>query len=518
MALISKDSLAFAQDSIFSEPHKSVVGSVVFVSVSSTDKNGIPTETFGTGFVITGAGHILTAYHLLEKPLENGHQLDINVQIGGRDMPSVAAEILAKMVDRDSVLLKVPTPVIPYKSVCLGNKPVQSTFADQLYSFGFPKGVKHYFGSGNLTTYDGPKGMYGFSIATSDGQSGSPVYLSNARVVGMVTGKNSGAGFSGQHFFLPINQIWSFISNYSIDTTCQPNRSNSLDKVGYIKLVQTELDEHNCSPGIVDGIWGKHSSRAGILFSNLTSGTCNNIHDLLEIPQNSVNFEKMLLENLKTLEACTKPACGPPLLSDWIRDISTGCRVYHKAANLNGVVRWSGACNSTGSATGQGQATFKLSNTSSETWQVTMKDGKAEGFGKRVFQSGSYFEGSFLNGQEIEGEYYDKVGTLKYEGQFSNGLKNGIGIGYYRNGQYSGSFKDGKRHGSGTYIATEGWKYKGEFFNGKMTGDGIRTQSNGIEVIGSWWNGEEHGRMQLRFPGGKLGGFYCMYKGSDAKC
>ena len=50
---------------------------------------------------------------------------------------------------------------------------------------------------------------------------------------------------------------------------------------------------------------------------------------------------------------------------------------------------------------------------------------------------------------------------------------------------YEGEYKDGKRHGQGTYTWSGGYKYEGEYKDGEIDGKGTQTFSDGRK-----WTGE----------------------------
>ena len=56
-----------------------------------------------------------------------------------------------------------------------------------------------------------------------------------------------------------------------------------------------------------------------------------------------------------------------------------------------------------------------------------------------------------------------------------------------RGGKYEGEFKDGKKHGQGTYIKTEGRKYVGEWKDGERW-NGTLYDKEG-KIIGKFMNG-----------------------------
>ena len=53
---------------------------------------------------------------------------------------------------------------------------------------------------------------------------------------------------------------------------------------------------------------------------------------------------------------------------------------------------------------------------------------------------------------------------------------------------YIGEFKNGKKHGQGTYTFTSGEKYVGEFKDGTWEGQGTFTFSDGRKGVGEFRN------------------------------
>ena len=70
----------------------------------------------------------------------------------------------------------------------------------------------------------------------------------------------------------------------------------------------------------------------------------------------------------------------------------------------------------------------------------------------------------------------------------------------YPNGdKYVGEYKDGGRHGQGTYTWADGKKYVGEFKDDKRHGQGTWTQADGTVIKGSWINGKSvHARNKKK--------------------
>ncbi|KAG9476890.1 hypothetical protein GDO78_002343 [Eleutherodactylus coqui] len=82
----------------------------------------------------------------------------------------------------------------------------------------------------------------------------------------------------------------------------------------------------------------------------------------------------------------------------------------------------------------------------------------------------------------------------KYEGELVNGLYEGEGIAYYRDGNvYRGLFSEGFMHGKGEYTWADGLKYEGEFFMNFPMGHGIYTWPNGSRYEGQVYKAVRHG-------------------------
>eukprot|EP00826_Nyctotherus_ovalis_P041332 TRINITY_DN4143_c0_g4_i1.p1 TRINITY_DN4143_c0_g4~~TRINITY_DN4143_c0_g4_i1.p1 ORF type:complete len:200 (-),score=34.23 TRINITY_DN4143_c0_g4_i1:153-752(-) len=111
---------------------------------------------------------------------------------------------------------------------------------------------------------------------------------------------------------------------------------------------------------------------------------------------------------------------------------------------------------------------------------------------------------------------YQPLGTIshnngdKYEGEWVNDTKNGLGIScialgdYYCSdgNKYSGSWKDDKINGEGTYYYTNGEIYFGDWVDGQREGKGIFYYVNGNRYDGEWVDGQRHGTGVVYFDNG----------------
>ena len=104
--------------------------------------------------------------------------------------------------------------------------------------------------------------------------------------------------------------------------------------------------------------------------------------------------------------------------------------------------------------------------TSSEddSYDGQWKDGKMEGYGKKVWKSGG-----------------------SYDGQWKDGKMEGTGKYVWKSGDsYNGLLKDGKKEGTGKYVWANGDEYNGQWKDDKMEGFGKKVWANGDSYDGQW--------------------------------
>ena len=82
------------------------------------------------------------------------------------------------------------------------------------------------------------------------------------------------------------------------------------------------------------------------------------------------------------------------------------------------------------------------------------------GRGAMIFKGeGTYYVGYWDNGRQYKkGKVFDKKNNLIYDGEYKNGVKEGIGVLYYQSGEkYEGKFFNGVKEGKGIFLL-ERWK------------------------------------------------------------
>ena len=125
-----------------------------------------------------------------------------------------------------------------------------------------------------------------------------------------------------------------------------------------------------------------------------------------------------------------------------------------------------------------------------EQYEGEFLNGNYHGFGKLLESNGSWKEGTWENDEFILGKglwILDSGAT--YEGERSQEAWNGKGTYTWPDGkQYEGEFLNGDRHGTGIYTWPDGKQYEGEFLNGNYHGFGKLLESNGSWKEGTWEN------------------------------
>ncbi len=126
----------------------------------------------------------------------------------------------------------------------------------------------------------------------------------------------------------------------------------------------------------------------------------------------------------------------------------------------------------------------------------------APGIREIVFADGSTYRGGMRGfTQHGKGEYTSKA--FQYQGEFKEGLKHGNGTYVWEGGdRYEGEFVDDRPSGSGKWRFATGDFYEGEVKAGKILGRGTYTTKGGDTFTGAFVDGQPHGVGVYRFASG----------------
>lgn len=115
---------------------------------------------------------------------------------------------------------------------------------------------------------------------------------------------------------------------------------------------------------------------------------------------------------------------------------------------------------------------------------------------KYRYNDSCFYIGDWKDGKRHgKGTYVDRSGE-KMSGDFRNDrIYNGEGVICYKDGKFIGNFVDGYKFGKGIRIWNNGARYDGEYRNNKMNGSGVYMWQDGSSWKGEFkddepWNGE----------------------------
>ena len=128
---------------------------------------------------------------------------------------------------------------------------------------------------------------------------------------------------------------------------------------------------------------------------------------------------------------------------------------------------------------------------------------------KKTTLENAKYEGDWVEGKRegrgvmfwVNGDYSGN----KYEGEWKNDKQWGKGIMSCSNGdKYDGEWKNGKRHGKGIITYANGDKYEGSWVDNLIEGKGVMTYSNGDKFNGIWRANQKNGLGVMMSKGGEV--------------
>lgn len=124
-----------------------------------------------------------------------------------------------------------------------------------------------------------------------------------------------------------------------------------------------------------------------------------------------------------------------------------------------------------------------------------IKKEKANGCGIFVHSSGDMYKGEFYDDKSSGyGSYINNIKYSECYGEWYDDNQNGYGVEIWKdNSYYIGQFKEGRKHGIGTYKWANGSMYEGEWSSGCFNGYGIYTFNESKKYMGQFKNNMIHG-------------------------
>ena len=194
-------------DKVYSakEIYQNNVESVVSIEVRSNYSKG-----FGTGFIISEEGYIVTNYHVVE----NARECYVTLY----DDSVYTAEIVGYEETNDIAVIKIK-PQGTIHSLVYGNSSALSV-GDNVYVIGNPLGDLTFTLTNGVVsalnrlieTGDGISiNMFQTNAAINSGNSGGPVFDEHGYVIGIASAKYAAASIEGLSFCIPIDDVRSMI-------------------------------------------------------------------------------------------------------------------------------------------------------------------------------------------------------------------------------------------------------------------------------------------------------------------
>ena len=137
-------------------------------------------------------------------------------------------------------------------------------------------------------------------------------------------------------------------------------------------------------------------------------------------------------------------------------------------------------------------------------YEGDISNGFREGNGKATYTNGDIYEGEWKNNiRKGRGKMTYTNGDI-YEGNWKNNVKEGIGkMTYPSDDIYEGEWKNGNIEGNGTYTWKNGDIYRGEWKNNKIDGSGTCIWVNGNTYKGEWKNNNKEGNGKMIWSDGR---------------
>ena len=139
------------------------------------------------------------------------------------------------------------------------------------------------------------------------------------------------------------------------------------------------------------------------------------------------------------------------------------------------------------------------------TYDGEYTDGLRQGIGTHYYTSGDKYFGEWEYGVQTGKGVFTYVDGSIHSGYYKGGVYNGSGRFTHPDGtKYKGNFLEGEFHGRGVLILPNGEKYDGIWENGIKCGYGKLTTRDGEEYIGEFKNNLQHGKGKVISPDGAI--------------
>jgi len=182
---------------------------VVTISTAIPERGWQAADTvYGSGFVISEDGYILTNNHVIEYASLYGYELTVSM----RDGTSYSAKVIGTEPDNDVAVIKIDASGLP--AVNIGSSAGMQV-GETIYAVGNPRLLDYTMTDGIISALDRTVtvdtssnvsiNMFQISAAVNNGNSGGPVYNTRGEVIGIVSAKYMSSSTEGLGFAIPID-------------------------------------------------------------------------------------------------------------------------------------------------------------------------------------------------------------------------------------------------------------------------------------------------------------------------
>lgn len=168
------------------------------------DGTGADENSYGTGFIVDKAGHVLTASHVVLKA-DSQTIVETTVSIRSKQATRYKVETVKREEEVDLILLLLPDVGANWIPLEFGNS--NTTPNDEpLYTLGFPGSLDLSSATGILSNKSGPNGTWQTTLPINRGNSGGPVFDRMGRVVAIAKGGDDAQ--QGITYAIPASSVY----------------------------------------------------------------------------------------------------------------------------------------------------------------------------------------------------------------------------------------------------------------------------------------------------------------------
>jgi hypothetical protein len=249
--------ILFITYSLAETVHDKVRPSLVFLKAtaqgSSGPAAGVEQASLATGVMVSENGLVLTVYHFLTKLGDfEPTTLQMRASISKREeSPALRVSLIDANPTLDLLLLKVHADQQRTPKIAFGSA-LSHPDSKQIYSSGFLEGQGYITGEGKIAAREGPVGyVYATGINFGHGQSGSPVYDDDAKLIGIA--KGSLTKKDATNYFIPIEfaerllfgiripEITQFMAKFPLDLDPSALNKSVKDLESGIKVLRERM-------------------------------------------------------------------------------------------------------------------------------------------------------------------------------------------------------------------------------------------------------------------------------------